>query len=97
MPDCTDGCDNDPNKTSPGTCGCGVPDTNTDGDSALDCQEECDSDPNKTSPGVCGCGVPDVDTDSDGHFDCNDACPTQGDQGYGVDANGCPNPAPTPT
>lgn len=26
-PDCADGCPNDPNKISPGACGCGVPDT----------------------------------------------------------------------
>ena len=30
--DVTDACDNDPNKTAPGTCGCGVADTDTDSD-----------------------------------------------------------------
>jgi hypothetical protein len=27
LPDCTDGCDDDPNKTAPGACGCGVPES----------------------------------------------------------------------
>ncbi len=35
-----------------------------------------------------------VDTDGDGYDDSVDACPTQGDQGYGVDGTGCPNPVP---
>ena len=26
MPDCDDGCPNDPDKVEPGACGCGVPD-----------------------------------------------------------------------
>lgn len=34
------------------------------------------------------------DTDSDGVLDGVDQCPLDGDMGFGVDADGCPNPAP---
>ncbi|MGA1018469.1 MAG: dockerin type I domain-containing protein, partial [Phycisphaerales bacterium] len=74
-PDCYDGCPTDPNKTEPGTCGCGVADTDTDSDGTPDCNDGCPADPNKTEPGVCGCGVADTDTDGDGVADCIDNCP----------------------
>ncbi|MEO8183199.1 MAG: LamG domain-containing protein, partial [Deltaproteobacteria bacterium] len=70
-----DDCPQDPAKTAPGVCGCGVSDLDTDGDGMRDCQEECDQDLNKTAPGECGCGLPDVDSDSDGALDCRDECP----------------------
>jgi len=70
-----DDCPQDPAKTAPGVCGCGVSDLDSDGDGMRDCQEECDQDPNKTAPGQCGCGLPDVDSDSDGALDCLDECP----------------------
>ena len=70
-----DNCPNDPNKIDPGVCGCGIPDTDSDGDGTFDCVDDCPNDPGKTDPGTCGCGVPDVDTDTDGTFDCNDNCP----------------------
>lgn len=41
-PDCNDQCPNDALKTEPGTCGCGVVDTDTDSDGTPDCN---DSDP----------------------------------------------------
>ncbi|MBN2497296.1 MAG: thrombospondin type 3 repeat-containing protein, partial [Deltaproteobacteria bacterium] len=66
----------DPDKTEPGTCGCGVADADTDGDGALDCQEACPDDPDKTEPGACGCGQPDPDADGDGLADCVDNCPS---------------------
>jgi uncharacterized repeat protein (TIGR01451 family) len=69
-------CPNDPNKTAPGQCGCGIPDTDTDGDGTADCHDLCPADPHKTAPGACGCGVPDTDTDHDGIPDCHDNCPT---------------------
>jgi hypothetical protein len=75
VPDCADGCPNDPNKIAPGICGCGVPDVDTDGDGTPDCLDGCPNDPNKTAPGACGCGVPDTDTDGDGTPDCHDGCP----------------------
>ena len=34
-----DGCPSDPNKSDPGKCGCGVPDTDSDGDGVADCLE----------------------------------------------------------
>jgi hypothetical protein len=61
---------NDPLKTAPGTCGCGIPDTDTDGDLTPDCNDLCASDPLKVAPGLCGCGVPDTDSDQDGTPDC---------------------------
>jgi hypothetical protein len=73
--DC-DQCPNDPNKTEPGICGCGVPDTDSDGDGTPDCNDNCPDDPAKTEPGVCGCGVADTDSDGDGTPDCNDNCPS---------------------
>ncbi len=38
-------CPDDPNKTEPGICGCGVPDTDTDGDETADCIDAFPSDP----------------------------------------------------
>jgi hypothetical protein len=97
-----DQCPDDPDKTEPGVCGCGVADTDSDGDSTPDCNDGCSNDPNKTAPGVCGCGVADTDSDSDGTPDCNDGCPTDpsknalGICGCGVadtdsDGDGTPN------
>ncbi|MBK7876951.1 MAG: DUF4082 domain-containing protein [Planctomycetes bacterium] len=75
MPDCNDGCPNDPLKSAPGDCGCGVPYTDSDADGTPDCNDGCPNDPLKLAPGTCGCGVADVDTDADGVPDCNDGCP----------------------
>jgi hypothetical protein len=72
----SDACPDDPAKTAPGQCGCGVPDTDSDGDGIADCNDACPSDPAKVAPGACGCGIADVDTDGDGTFDCNDGCPS---------------------
>jgi len=70
-----DGCPDDPDKTEPGVCGCGVPDTDSDSDGAADCVDGCPQDPNKTEEGRCGCGKPEDDGDSDGTPDCVDQCP----------------------
>lgn len=72
----TDQCDDDPDKTTPGVCGCNSSDSNQDGDQWLDCEEQCDTDPLKQYPGECGCGTSDIDTDRDGVPDCHDGCPT---------------------
>ena len=69
-------CPQDPDKLSPGICGCGIPDTDTDNDGAADCVDGCPTDPDKIAPGVCGCGIPDIDSDKDGLADCIDSCPT---------------------
>lgn len=66
----TDKCCDDPNKTEPGMCGCGVPDFDDDNDGLLNCKEKCPLDPDKTEEGMCGCGTPDNDSDGDGIIDC---------------------------
>ena len=89
-PDCNDLCPNDPDKTEPGDCGCGVAETDTDNDGTPDCLDLCPDNPDKTLPGICGCDQTDADTDNDGTPDCNDLCPndpdkiTPGDCGCGV-------------
>ncbi|MFQ5424128.1 MAG: endonuclease I family protein [Phycisphaerae bacterium] len=64
-----DACPNDPLKTDPGICGCGVPDTDTDGDGTPDCNDLCPNDPNKIAPGSCGCGMPETPADGDMNAD----------------------------
>lgn len=73
--DAVDECPNDPNKQSPGTCGCDQPDTDSDHDGTADCEDGCPHDQLKTAAGSCGCDVSDADTDADGTPDCLDACP----------------------
>lgn len=73
---CLDACPTDITKVAAGSCGCGVPDIDTDADGTLDCLEACPSDPLKTVAGTCGCGVTEDDSDYDGTLDCNDQCPT---------------------
>lgn len=53
-PDCDDGCVNDPAKTAPGACGCGIPD-DANGDGAPDCVP---AGALPTPCGTCGAGVP---------------------------------------
>lgn len=61
-PDSEDGCPDDGDKTAPGTCGCGKPETDSDDDGTPDCEDLCPQDPDKTDPGQCGCGIPETDT-----------------------------------
>ena len=61
-------------KSAPGVCGCGVADTDSDGDGTPDCNDGCPNDPAKTAPGICGCGVADTDTDGDGITGLQDRC-----------------------
>ncbi len=88
--DCLDACIEDPLKSSPGICGCGVSDVDSDSDGTPDCNDLCPNDPLKFTPGTCGCGVSDGDTDGDGLADCVDNCdplpnPSQADcDGDGV-------------
>lgn len=55
---CNDACPDDPDKTEPGECGCGLADTDTDGDGTPDCDDQCKDDASKVLPGNCGCGTP---------------------------------------
>ncbi|MFN0242432.1 MAG: thrombospondin type 3 repeat-containing protein, partial [Planctomycetota bacterium] len=86
--DCADGCPNDPTKSEPGICGCGVADDDFDLDGAFDCNDGCPFDASKTEPGACGCGVADTDTDGDGVPDCFDLCPHD-DEKVAPGACGC--------
>ena len=80
----SDLCPDDPDKTGPGVCGCGVADDDLNNNAIPDCFEQdmdlCPDDPNKTLPGVCGCGVADDDTDEDTFPDCLDLCPDDPDK-----------------
>jgi hypothetical protein len=56
-----------------------------------------DAAPGSAVPGMAGwvfganCAPVAADSDGDGVLDTVDACPNAGDQGYGLDANGCPS------
>jgi hypothetical protein len=71
-----DNCPNDKNKTQPGVCGRGIPDTDSDGDGIPDCNDDCSSL---------------RDSDADGVGDCDDGCPFDTDKtepgicGCGID------------
>ena len=67
--DSTDECPDDPNKIAPGSCGCGTPDTDSDGDGLADCIDD-GSDPTDECP----------DSDGDGLGDCLDDCPYDPDK-----------------
>jgi hypothetical protein len=69
-----DQCPEDPDKIEPGACGCGVPDTDADGDGVPDCNDGCvdnlelDNDDDGIGD-VC-----DPDDDNDGVVDTADNC-----------------------
>jgi len=74
---CTiDNCPNDPNKTSPGTCGCGVADTDTDGDGTPDCNDACPYDEFNDADGDSVCGNVDPCPYMANVTDCDDPCET---------------------
>lgn len=75
-PDSVERCPEDVNKILPGQCGCGNPDTDSDGDGFAVCNDSCPKDSDKITPGACGCGVADKDSDGDKTLDCNEQCPT---------------------
>ena len=74
-----DQCPGDPDKTEPGVCNCGFPDSDSDGDTVEDCIDECPDDQNKSERGVCDCGVSDIDSDGDFVPDCVDDDPQNPD------------------
>jgi len=80
----SDGCPNDPDKTEPGVCGCGVAEDtgDDDNDGTVNCLDGCPNDPDKIEPGVCGCGVAEDtgDDDNDGTINCLDGCPIDPDK-----------------
>lgn|GEM_PF-3337884 len=89
QPASVDQCPDDPLKTRPGACGCGVPDIFdiAAGDYTCNLIEDvdlCPNDPLKTAPGVCGCGTQDNDKDKNGILDCIeehvDLCPDDPDK-----------------
>lgn len=59
-----DECPDNPNKTSPGICGCDTDDVINAVTGIYACMHDvidfCPNDPNKTEPGICGCGVADT-------------------------------------
>lgn len=77
-------CPDDPQKTSPGFCGCNHPDLDENDNGIIDCIEEendqCPDDPDKLIPGYCGCGTPDTDSDGDTVLDCLEECPQNPDK-----------------
>jgi hypothetical protein len=73
----TDNCPSDPEKSEPGTCGCGTPDIDSDGDGIVDCKDGCPNDPIRTTPGDCGCvdaPEPSGTSCGDGLCSANTAC-----------------------
>lgn len=87
-----DGCPNDPDKTAPGSCGCGVPDDDSDQDGVANCNDQCPFSPDVDSDGdsVLDCrdrcpGAPDVDSDGDQYLDCEDQCPGLPDEDSDAD------------
>ncbi|MGA1058500.1 MAG: right-handed parallel beta-helix repeat-containing protein, partial [Phycisphaerales bacterium] len=60
-------CPTDPNKIAPGTCGCGVADTDTDSDGVVDCEDNCPLIANPTQSDCDGDGIGDAC-----EVDCND-------------------------
>ncbi|HQL53920.1 MAG TPA: C1 family peptidase [Phycisphaerae bacterium] len=66
-PGITDECPDDPDKTEPGTCGCGTPDVDSDDDGVMDCVDNC--------PETANADQADADTDGVG-----DVCQEPDDQ-----------------
>lgn len=73
-----DGCPMDPNKGTPGACGCGVPETDDDGDGVPNCIDACPGTPAGEARDAvgCGCSQQTADDDGDGTKNCEDACPS---------------------
>jgi hypothetical protein len=69
-----DDCPNDPNKTEPGICGCGVADTDSDNDGIADCQDACPDTPANETADENGCSARQIDNDKDGYTEIQGDC-----------------------
>ncbi|MFM1805721.1 MAG: hypothetical protein RL136_2600, partial [Planctomycetota bacterium] len=92
-----DECPADGGKTEPGTCGCGVPDTDTDADGLADCIDNCPSIANADQLDCNANGVGDVCELADGSAtDCNenavlDSCDLASGTSTDIDGSGAPD------
>jgi hypothetical protein len=75
VPDTGEDCPLDPEKISPGECGCGVPDIDSDGDGVPDCEEACQDGRSDQVGNPCN-----HDEDGDGADDFVDRCPLDPDK-----------------
>jgi hypothetical protein len=76
--DVCDGCPNDPTKTAPGICGCGIADTDTDTDGVLDCIDNCPATPNGPLFGTCMPGSDKAGSNCHSDADCVNGCSSNG-------------------
>jgi hypothetical protein len=77
-----DGCPNDANKISPGACGCGVADIDSDNDGVPNCHDTCANTAAGQSVNAEGCACSQLtvgDSDGDGISNCDDECPNNPD------------------
>ena len=98
-----DACPTDPNKIDPGVCGCGSPETDTDGDTIPDCTDTDDD--NDGIPDVSDCApldasigagtvwYQDEDGDSEGDASSTLTACSQPSGYVSVSGDGCPNDA----
>ncbi|MBQ9816419.1 MAG: hypothetical protein IJM59_02975 [Proteobacteria bacterium] len=76
VPNCLDGCPDDPEKIEPGECDCGHPET----PGCMDPGDACPAGSVKPYAGICGCNIEDTeenaaDDDNDNVPNCLDECP----------------------
>jgi|GEM_PF-5660882 len=96
-----DGCPSDPNKIAPGACGCGVAETDTDGDTIPDCVDTDDDNdgvpdtsdcaPLNASIGAATVWYQDTDGDGEGNPAAVETSCTQPAGYVSVAGDGCPN------
>jgi hypothetical protein len=70
----SDQCPDDPDKIEPGACGCGVPDSDADGDGVPDCNDGCVDNLEFDNDGDGIGDICDPDDDNDGVVDTADNC-----------------------
>lgn len=75
-----------------GSTGCPNTPTDSDNDGVMDNNDSCPNTPTNETANSRGCSSSQTDTDGDGILDKNDECPEDGDDGEGVDDDGCPIP-----